>query len=720
MLRDLVNVVCPDFNWETKDVKVTHDSTAWYRVGNEKPTLYVPPEKLLKSNVRELDRFVEALKNFNIANLNEDKFRWLDLNLSEYKGEECIEILKKMKEEFQGKEIAVDIETKTIPFNDNALLSIGFAYDENSCIALYDIPLSTQRAHGGSINSGYSTNVQFRTYNALNDLLGDKNIKFIWHNGQFDCTRLKYLCDIDARVDEDTMLMHYACINEKKGTHGLKDLGPLYLQAPQWDDELQLIKKEYCRKHKVKLSDFTYDLLPIEVLIPYMQRDCIATYRLLQVFRKLARPGSDFIYHKLIEATNIYGRIELNGFKVDLLYLEDLEYDLECKLNEAQKHLDEVSAQYWDPLQYARETGAKSIPKEGFNMKSPKQLKWLLEKVLKYRIDSTDAETLDMLSDLVEKGAISSEGAAELLGSIMTVRKYSKQMDTYVQGIRNVVCSDCRVRGSYKLHGTETGRLSSSDPNMQNIPRDKTVKNLFVASKGYKLLQLDYSQAELRVLAMLSGDEWLTKVYQDGKDLHDAVALDMFGPDFTKEQRVMAKTINFGIAYGRGPGSLAATFGLSMQDARNLIDKWYAPMPDVKNYIEKRRRMPLDGAECQTIFGRQRHFIITNENLNHVQNEYINTPIQSAASDFTMFSLIEIQKWLDLNSNRIDAKIVATVHDSIILEIVDNKEVIDEVAQKCCSIMATTPEVYVENLQVPFKADAEIGNSWGALEEWRI
>lgn len=720
MLRSLVNAVCPSFNWETKDVAVTHDSTAWYRVGREKPTLFVPPVKLLKSNVRELDRFVEALKNFSIANLNEDKFRWLNLNLSAYKGEDCIEILKKMKEDFQGKEIAVDIETRKISYNDNALLAIGFAYDENSCIALYDIPLSNVRAHGGSVNSGYPATLQFRTFNALNDLLSDPNITFIWHNGQFDCTRLKYLCDINARVDEDTMLKHYACINEKKGTHGLKDLGPLYLQAPQWDDELDSIKKEYCKKNKIKLADFTYDLIPLEVLVPYMQRDCIATYRLLQVFKELARPESDFIYRKLIEATNIYGQVELNGFKVDLLYLEDLEFDLENKLYDAQKHLDEVASIYWDPLKYAQDTGAKSLPKEGFNMKSPKQLKWLLEKVLKYKIDSTDAETLEMLSDMVSTGAIDSEGAKELLESIMTVRKYSKQMDTYVQGIRNVVCSDCRVRGSYKLHGTETGRLSSSDPNMQNIPRDKTVKNLFVADKGYKLLQLDYSQAELRVLAMLSGDEWLTKVYQDGKDLHDAVAIDMFGPDFTKEQRVMAKTINFGIAYGRGPGSLATTFGMTMQEARNLIDKWYAPMPNVKKYIEKRRRMPLDGIECVTIFGRQRHFVITNENLNHVQNEYINTPIQSAASDFTMFSLIEIQKWLNENSDRIDAKIVATVHDSIILEVIDKKEIIDEVAQECCDIMATTPSVYVDDLQVPFRADAEVGYSWGALSEWHI
>lgn len=708
MLKSLVNTICPDFDWGAKDVAATSDSTAWYRVGRDKPTLLVPPIKLLKVNPRELDKFIESVKNFNNANIQNNKYRWLNLNLSAYSNRECCEIFKKLKKDFQGKRIAVDIETKKVEYNDNALISIGFAYDENSCVALYDIPVI------GSINGSHDP----ATYEAFSDLMSDRGIKFIWHNGQFDCTRLSYMCNINAHIDEDTLLKHYACINEKRGTHGLKDLGPLYLYAPQWDSELDKVKKEYCKKNKVKISDFTYDLIPVEILIPYMQRDCIATYRLLEVFEELARPGSDFIYRKLVEASNIYGQVELAGFQVDVEYLRHLEYVLGNKLNEAHKTLSKVASKHWDPLLYSRDTGAKSIPKDGFNMKSPKQLKWLLEKVLHYKLQSTDAATLDSLEEMLNNGSMKNAEAQELISGIMTVRKYSKQMDTYVKGILNVICDDSRVRGTYKLYGTETGRLSSANPNMQNIPRDKSIKNLFVAKTGYKLLQLDYSQAELRVLAMLSGDPWLTQVYVDGKDMHDAIARDMFGPDFTKEERVMAKTINFGIAYGRGPGSLAATFGLTMTEAKNLIEKWYAPMPKVKAYIEGRRKMPTNNEECVTIFGRERHFVITNENINHVQNEYINTPIQSAASDFTMFSLVEIFKWL--NEENIDAKIVATVHDSIILEVIDNKEVIDRVAHKCCNIMANTPAKYVEGLKVPFKADAEVGYSWGALEEWHI
>ena len=251
---------------------------------------------------------------------------------------------------------------------------------------------------------------------------------------------------------------------------------------------------------------------------------------------------------------------------------------------------------------------------------------------------------------------------------------------------------------------------------MQNIPRDKRIKNLLVATPGYKLVQLDYSQAELRVLAMLSRDPWLINVYREGKDLHDAVATDMFGPNFTKEQRVMAKTINFGIAYGRGPGSIAQVFKKSMSEARSIIDKWFKPMPYVKSWIDGRRAMARKGEPCVTPFGRERHFVITNEEINHIQNEYINTPIQSIASDFTMFSLMEIDKYL--TEKGYDARIVTTVHDSIIIECKDEEWLVNDIAAKAKEIMASTPSKYIPDCPLPFKADAEVGYAWGKLEGW--
>ena len=711
----LVGAICPDFP-EDKQVKSSHDQFSWFKIIRATNTLVIPPINYVKSNMMMLDKTVEAITAFAYSEPDAPEYDWENLNLYEASDPESIfNMIAKVREVAQGKDVAVDIETRRVEWEDNVLLSIGFATDENTCYAIYNIPIPG----ASGFAKGETAIASLMVYDALQDLFTDPNIIFVWHNGKFDCGRLKYLCNLDARIDDDTMLQHYCAINEKRGTHGLKDLGQLYLQAPAWDDELDRIKKEWCRANKVKLADFMYDYIPTSVLIPYMQRDCIATYRLKRVFKRIGRKDADFIYRKLIEASNVYMRVELAGMRIDIDYLEDLEYELEKDLDKAGKHLDEVAARIWDPLAYAEKTKAKVKPNEKFNIKSPKQLKWMLEEVLGYPVPSTDAATMDMLIEEVENGVITNPIARDFLDAIGIVRKGSKYMDTYVQGFREAMCRDFRIRGTFNLHGTETGRLSSSNPNMQNIPRDKKIKNLMCATPGKILLQLDYSQAELRVLALLSGDEWLTQVYLDGKDLHDAVATDMFGPNFDKEQRVMAKTINFGIAYGRGPGSLAQTFKKSMSEARAIIDKWYKPMPKVKAWIEGRRAMASRGEQCTTPFGRERHFVVNNENLNHVQNEYINTPIQSIASDFTMFSLIEIDNWLHREGLQDKAAIITTVHDSIILEIDDDKELVDRCAESCTKIMAETPGKYIPGCPVPFKADAEIGYAWGKLEGWK-
>lgn len=705
-LQRLVRTVCPDIS-EDKQVKSSHDQFSWFRIIRATNTLLVPPINYIKSNMMVLDKTVEAISAFAYSELDAPEYDWENLNLHEASTPNAIaDTVAQVRMLSQGKLIACDIETRRVEWEDNILLSIGFAINNNTCYAIYNIPID------GASGEGHNTHV----WEALQGLFTDPNISFIWHNGKFDCGRLKYLCNLDARIDEDTMLKHYCAINEKRGTHSLKDLGQLYLQAPAWEDELDRIKRDYCKQHKLRIGDFMYDLIPTEVLIPYMQRDCIATYRLHFVFDKLGRPEAKFIYRKLIEASNVYMRVELAGVRLDIDYLEDLEYELEQELKRANKHLNEVASRTWDPLEYAQDTKAKVKPDEPFNVNSPKQLKWMLKKVLGYPVPSTDAATMEALMDEVEAGVITNPAARDFLEAIGSVRKNSKYMDTYVQGMRENVCRDLRIRGTFNLHGTETGRLSSSNPNMQNIPRDKKIKNLLCATPGYTLLQLDYSQAELRVLALLSKDPWLIQVYKDGKDLHDAIATDMFGPDFTKEQRVMAKTINFGIAYGRGPGSIAQTFKKSMGEAKAIIEKWYKPMPQVKAWIENRRAMAKRGEACVTPFGRERHFVVTNEDLNHVQNEYINTPIQSIASDFTMFSLMEIDGFL--RDENLDARIITTVHDSIIIEVRDEKELIDRIATKCLEIMANTPLKYMPDCPVPFKADAEVGYAWGKLHSW--
>lgn len=504
----------------------TTDRTLWYKVKHATRTMYVPGMNVLRINPLELDKFLGAVDSILNFDLDASVYDWDNLNLYEYHGEEEVKRgLLRILNEYSSSLMAVDIETRDVSWDGNKLLAIGFAVDDNTCLAFYDIPTAL--------------------YPFLEKVLNMPGATYAWHNGKFDCEHLWYSCGIKAHVDEDTMLKHYVQISEKKGTHGLKELGPIYLQAPQWDDELDDYKKKWCREHKIKLADFKYDMIPTSILIPYMQRDCIATYRLLGVFDALKEPGTDWIYRQLIRASNTFRCIECNGATIDQDYLVQLGNELSMDLQEATNAVNESIAYFWNPVDYAKETGAKF--KAEFSLKSPKQLKWLLSKATGMTLDSTDAATIDKLVEIAEEGVVQfPPQTIALLEGIKKSRKASKYLDTYVTGIQNVLCCDGKVRANYNLHGTETGRLSSSNPNAQNIPRDKRIKNIFKAPDGYKLVQLDYSQAELRVLGVLSNDPFLINSYKEDKDLHANVAEEIFGPNFTKEQRTQCKTINFG------------------------------------------------------------------------------------------------------------------------------------------------------------------------------
>lgn len=504
----------------------TSDRTLWYKVKHATRTMYVPGMNVLRINPMELDRFIGFVDSLLHFGIDSPMYRWDNLNLYEYHGEEEVEAgLRLLMGNYSHALMGVDIETRDVSWDNNKLLAIGFAVDDDTCLAFYDIPQ--------------------HLYPLLEKALNMPGATYAWHNGKFDCEHLWYTCSIKAHVDEDTMLKHYVQISEKKGSHGLKELGPIYLQAPQWDDELDAYKKKWCRERKIKIADFKYDMIPTNILIPYMQRDCIATRRLLTVFEQLKEEGTDWIYRQLIRASNTFRCIECNGATVDQEHLAMLDKELSADLQAATDDVNESIAYFWNPVAYSQETGAKY--KEEFSLKSPKQLKWLLSKATGMQLESTDAATIDKLVEIAEEGVVKFDPhTIKLLEGIKRSRKASKYLDTYVTGIRNVLCSDGKVRANYNLHGTETGRLSSSNPNAQNIPRDKKIKNIFKAPKGYKLVQLDYSQAELRVLGVLSNDPFLIKSYIEDKDLHANVAEEIFGPDFTKEQRTQCKTINFG------------------------------------------------------------------------------------------------------------------------------------------------------------------------------
>ena len=427
-----------------KHLQNTSDRTVWYRVNHSTSTMFVPGMNVLRVNHVEVEKFLAAVESFLIHDLNDPIFNWTNLNLFDYSGERCEEGLLLLRDSMsEGQLVAADTETRYLKWDGNRLLSIGFATDDDTCHAFYNIPTSL--------------------YPLLQEVLSNPKPRYIWHNGKFDKNTLWYTCGIVARVDEDTMLKHYAQVSEKKGTHGLKYLGPLYLQAPQWDDELDALRKKFCRDNKIKLADFTYDMIPPEILIPYMQRDCIASRRLLGVFDAIKEEGTDEVYRTLIRATEAFSWLEVNGATVSTEQLARLDAEFTAQLEEANGLVEDAVRKLWNPVAYSNETGAKYSA--DFSLASPKKLKWLLGKATGMTLESSDAATIEKLIEMVESGTlIVDDIAKELFQGIKVSRKAGKYRDTYVYGMQNAMRDDGRVSGSYLLHGTETGRLSSQNP----------------------------------------------------------------------------------------------------------------------------------------------------------------------------------------------------------------------------------------------------------------
>ena len=660
--------IAKNIEWE-----LANSTESYLKVVNDK--LQLPNPKWLQYHLRYLDNVIEAIHAFEAGqlkgiNYDTDKIEKHIIN----NAEEGISFLSFLESNYNI--FSIDIESSNLlPDRDkNKLLCIGIAYENDK---------------GVSFMKECFENNNFR--NKFQQFVLNDKLTFILHNGIFDKSRLKIIENIDLKIDEDTLLMHYCGVNEHRGTHGLKDLAQLYLGFPEWEKVLDDWKRVYCRKNKVKIKDFQYSYFPQETLAKYCCIDVCATYQLYFVFKKLMRPISINIYKKLCEASGYYADMISRGMLLDMNYWYTLRDTLETEGLQLKKELEVL------------------VP--GVSVTSPVQLKAWLQKEFPYDgIDSTAKEVIEKLQLKYPDHTA--------LNKILDYRKNLKYLKTYVYGLYDRADSDDVIHCEFKLHGTETGRLSSANPNMQNIPRNSLIKKLFIARPGYTLIQLDYSQAELRVLAYISQDENLIECYCEGRDLHTEIQKRLFKDKYdphNKDQRVIAKTINFGIPYGRTAHGMSSKLGISMYEAKKYLEDWFANAPKVKDYIEKCHRMATSDPQevYYTVFGRARHYFITSDNIHGVENQAVNFPISSTANDLTIYSLCEIGKYI--KEQNLDAYLVNTVHDSIIIEV--KPEQAKQLALKCQEIMSTTPKKYLPNVTLPFRADAEIGTCYGDLAE---
>lgn len=598
-----------------------------------------------------------------------------------------------LQEAFEAIECGADIETAGFDHIRDAILCLGVCFEPSKVWIITP-----------------------DWFHRIKHIFADQNLKWIWHNGKFDVKFLRVQHDIEARVDEDTMLMSYS-LDETKGIHDLDQVGMDRLKAPNHKHMLD----QYLPNKKT-----SYAVIPKPVLYKYLAFDTSKTLQIKRSIRPLVAkpspkgenlPALEKQYTKsLIPGSEYLSRIEMNGMLVDTVQRDANNAWYEEQIESAIDEINEI---------------ARSIIGKNINPGSWQQVQELLYDGLKLTIKgkrptSTDEDTL---LELPRHPAVM---------ALLNHRKLAKGHGTYVKPLYELISAEGRIHPTFLLHGTVTGRLASRNPNVQNIPRDPKLRGQFIAPQGKILLEADLNQAELRSLACLSGDPELIRIYTTpGASLHDLVRGDLYGfiENWTQaereefglqfklepwqfdkliyaEQKMRAKALNFGIIYGREAFSIAEEFGIAPSEGQRMLDAWFTRFSTAKKFIDQMRDAPAKGQTITTAFGYKKRFgVVSRERLKAMQNEASNFPHQNVASIITLQAGIELEPWLRSKG----VLIINTVHDSILMECPNDKVLIDEVETRVVKTLERVP-IDWGITRVPFKADVKRGTRWGSLK----
>lgn len=525
-----------------------------------------------------------------------------------------------------------------------------------------------------------------RVIHALRPILEDKNISKIAQHAKFDC---KILASIGIRVEGmqyDTMLESYV-YHSTATRHNLDSLAREYLHyTPTSFEALAGKGKKQLRFNQIDITKAGN----------YAAEDADVTFRLHQYLwpriRKIDALHKLYI-EKELPVSLVIAKMEQYGVKIDSTLLEKQSDQLQQKIR-------------------ALEAQCIALSGEHFNLASAQQLAAILY----------DKMALPVLKKTPGGKPSTSEEVLQTLAEIYTLpkviiehRHLSKLTSTYTDKLPLMVHPKTgRVHTSYHQAVTSTGRLSSSDPNLQNIPIRSSVgreiRQAFIAPKGYQIVAADYSQIELRIMAHLSQDRVLLKAFHEGFDIHQTTAAETLGitlNQVTSEQRRQAKAVNFGLIYGMGAFGLAKQLGISRTEARDYIDVYFTRYPQVKAYMEKTKANALQQGFVQTIFGRRLYLPdIHSHNMikkRAAERLAINAPMQGSAADIIKRAMINIDQWIMAQKKPIH--MIMQVHDELVFEVKEN-----EIYSSLYTIQQLMASAAV--LSVPLVVDIGIGNNW--------
>ncbi|MDR8525949.1 DNA polymerase I [Shewanella fidelis] len=574
--------------------------------------------------------------------------------------------------------IAIDTETTSINYMEAELVGISFAVEAGKAAYLplahdyVDAPEQLDKAIA---------------LQKLTPLLENPALKKVGQNLKYDISIFANVGITLRGVEFDTMLESYV-FNSVASKHNMDDLALKYLGHKNISFE------EIAGKGAKQL---TFNQIPLETAAPYAAEDADITLRLhqhlwprLQKQSELANVFTDIE----LPLVDILSDIERQGVLIDSMLLGQQSEELARKIDELEHKAHEIAGQ-------------------PFNLSSPKQLQELFFDKLGYPvIKKTPKGAPSTAEEVLVELALD----YPLPKIILEHRSLAKLKSTYTDKLPLMVNAKTgRVHTSYHQANAATGRLSSSEPNLQNIPirteEGRRIRHAFIAPQGKKILAADYSQIELRIMAHLSQDQGLLTAFAEGKDIHKATAAEVFDVDFsevTSDQRRRAKAVNFGLIYGMSAFGLAKQLDIPRAEAQSYIDTYFKRYPGVLKYMEETRATAADLGYVSTLFGRRLYLpAIKDRNAMRRQaaeRAAINAPMQGTAADIIKKAMIDIAKWIATDTHG-EITMIMQVHDELVFEVDETQ--VEPLKAKICQLMAAAA-----NLDVELLAEAGMGDNW--------
>ncbi len=579
-------------------------------------------------------------------------------------------------------EVAVDTETNSLDPHQAEL--VGISLSSKIGKACY-IPL------GHKSEKNINKNL---VLNKLKPLLEDPSVKKIGQNIKFDFI-VFFKQGIELTAMEDTMLMSYV-LDAGKNRHNMDTLSEIHL------DHKTIAFKDLVGTGKKEIN---FSEVDIEKAKDYAAEDADITLRLYQKFKKSLKLEKMHNIYEVFEKPmiKILAFMEIEGVKIDNKFLKLLSSKFEKKIEKIQNQVFKIS-------------------KKEFNIASPKQLGEIIYNELKIaNLKKTKKGSFATSASVLEDLAFKGHKFPQL---ILDWRQLSKLKNTYSDSLpEHLNPNTKRVHTSFLLAATTTGRLASSDPNLQNIPikseDGKDIRKAFIAEKNYALISADYNQIEMRILADLADVKELKKAFNNNEDIHSLTASQIFNIDIKKindDQRRKAKAINFGIIYGISQYGLAKQINVSNHEAEEFLNAYFLRFPEIKIYMDETIKFCRKSGFVNNIFGRRSHFVNINDKNYNVRNfqerAAINAPIQGSASEIMRLAMIRLSKRLSEQKNK-KTKMLLQIHDELIFE--TPKEESKRISKIIIEEMSSVTKSEQHSFSIPLTVDMNIGDNWGNL-----